>query len=74
MKVSNVPEADGSGDGVSNAVAEQGCLLQKLAHPRAAATWKIMQYDFFYFRNDQPLGTKLFTLGVILYKFAKKKE
>lgn len=35
--VCNVPEAGGSGDGVGNAVAEQGCLLQQHADPRARA-------------------------------------
>lgn len=84
MKVSNVPEADGSGDGVGNAVAEQGCLLQKLADPRAVATWQIIQYDFYFLSemtslfflrvNDQPLRTKLFILGVIIYKFTNKKS
>jgi hypothetical protein len=33
-----VPEADGGRDGVGDAVAEQGRLLQQHAHPRAAGT------------------------------------
>lgn len=33
-----VPAADGGRDGVGDAVAEQGRVLQQHAHPRAAAT------------------------------------
>ena len=35
---SGVPAADGGRDGVGDAVAEQGRVLQQHAHPRAAAT------------------------------------
>jgi hypothetical protein len=38
MKVCNVPEAGGGGDGVGNAVAKECRLLQQLADPRAGAT------------------------------------
>jgi hypothetical protein len=36
-----VPEADGGRDGVGDAVAEQGRMLQEHAHPRAASTCQI---------------------------------
>ena len=35
-----LPAADGGRDGVGDAVAEQGRVLQQHAHPRAAATCK----------------------------------
>ena len=61
-----LPAADGGRDGVGDAVAEQGRVLQQHAHPRAAATCK-KKKGVRLFRNQKSHSHRIGMNGIYSY-------